>query len=79
MTSERNLEDKTIEDNNKILINYVMTRKRWNLTNVVVDNIFAYNIALDMTFENEDPQPQSIEECRQRKYWFLWKEAMRHN
>ena len=37
-----------------------MTEKRENGTNVVVDNIFAYNIALDIIFENEDHEPKSI-------------------
>ena len=43
LTFDKNIEkDKTIEDNNKISINYVMIGKRWNRTNVAVDNIFAY-------------------------------------
>ena len=46
--------------NNEISINYVMTRKRWNRSNVVVDNIFAYNVALDIIFKNEDPEPKFI-------------------
>ena len=32
-----------------------MTRKRWNQTNVVVGDIFAYNVALDIISKNEDP------------------------
>ena len=53
-----------------------MTGKRQNQTNVVVDNIFAYNVALDIIYENEDYEPKSIEKCRQRKNWLLWKEAI---
>ena len=48
-----------------VLITYVMTRKKkWNQTNVVLDNIFAYNVALDIISENKDPEPKSIEECQ---------------
>ena len=70
-------EDKTTEDNNEISINYVMTSKRWNQTNVVVDSIFAYNVALDIVSENEDYKPKSVEECRQRKDWILWKKTIK--
>ena len=77
MTSNRNVEEnKTNEDNNEISINYVMTRKRWNRTNVVVDNIFAYNVALDIISKNEDFEPKFVKEYQQRKYWFSWKEAI---
>ena len=54
------------KDNNEISINYVMTGKRWNRTHVIIDNIFAYNVALDIISENEDPEPKSVEECRHR-------------
>ena len=65
MTSNKNIEeDKTTEDNNEISISYVLTRKRWNQTNVVLDNIFTYNVALDIISENEDPEPKSVEECQ---------------
>ena len=37
---------------------------------------FAYNVAVDIIFENEDSEPKSVEECQQRKYWFLWKEEI---
>ena len=47
---------------------YVMREKRWNQTNVVVDNIFAYNVALDIISEIEDYEPKSVQECRLRKY-----------
>ena len=47
MTLDKNIEeDKTIKDNNEILINYVIKGKIWNRTNVV-DNICAYNVTLD--------------------------------
>ena len=64
------------KDNNEISINYVMTGKRWNRTHLIIDNIFAYNVALDIIFENEDPEPKSVEECRHRKDWLQWKEAI---
>ena len=51
LTSDKNVEENKItKDNNEISINYVMTRKRWNRTNVVIDNVFAYNVALDIIY-----------------------------
>ena len=65
LTSNRNVEEnKTTEDNNEISISYVIIRKKWNQTNLVVDNIFAYNVALDIISKNEDSEPKSVEECR---------------
>ena len=65
---DKNIEEgKTIEDNNEISISYVMTRKWWNRANVVVDHIFAYNVALDIISRNENIEPKFVEECRQRK------------
>ena len=48
-----------------------MTEKRWNETNVVVDNICAYNVAFNIISKNKDLELKSVEECQQRKYWFL--------
>ena len=53
-----------------------MIGKRWNQIYVVVDNIFSYNVVLNIIFENEDYKPKSVEECRQRKDWSLWKETI---
>ena len=77
MTFDKNIkENKTIEDNNEILINYVIIVKRWNRTNVVVNNIFVYNVALDIISKNEDSKRKSVEECWQRKDRFLSKEEI---
>ena len=66
ITFDKNVEeDKTTKNNNEISINYVMTR--WNWINVVVDNIFAYNVALDVKLKHENYEPTSIQECRQWK------------
>ena len=57
-------------------INYVTTRKSWNRKEVVVNNVFAYNIALDVIIDDEDPEPKSVDECRQRIDWPKWKDAI---
>ena len=47
-------------------MNYVSTRKLWNRNNVVIDNIFAYNVAIEIMQQEEDFEPKSVHECRQR-------------
>ena len=37
-----------------------------NRSEIVVDNIFAYNVALNIMQDSEDLEPRSVEECRQR-------------
>ena len=52
-----------------------MTRKRWNRTNVVVDNIFAYNVALDIISENKDPEPKYVEDVNRENIGFCGKKS----
>jgi len=53
MTNDTNVnETQVYEYNNEISINYIMTRKRWNRTDVIVDNIFTYNVAHDIIHKN---------------------------
>ena len=63
-------------DNQEISINYVTTGQRWNRNKINVDDIFAYNVALNIVNDNEDLEPKSVEECRQRDDWPKWKDAI---
>lgn len=38
-------------------MNYVSTRKLWNRNNVVIDNIFAFNVAIEIMQQDEDFEP----------------------
>jgi len=71
-------EEHTPEENEMIenAINFVTTGKRWNRNEVIINNIFAYNVALDVIAENENHEPQSMTECRQRSDWPKWEEAI---
>jgi hypothetical protein len=50
--------------NEEILINYISSKKRWNRNEIIIDNIFSYNISLDIINENENLEPKSVEECQ---------------
>ena len=63
-------------DNQEISINYVTTGQRWNQNKINVDDIFAYNVALNIVNDIEDLEPKSVEECRQRDDWPKWKDAI---
>ena len=69
-------EEVRTSENNEISINYVSTRKLWNRNNVVIDNIFAYNVAIEIMQQDEDFEPKSVHECRQRNDWPKWKDAI---
>ena len=62
-------------DNNEISINYVLSGKQWNRKHVDMDDLFAYEVALEL-MDNEDHEPTSIYECMQRPDWLKWKEAI---
>ena len=42
----------------------------------MINNIFAFQVALDIIRNYEDPEPQNAEECQNRNDWPKWKEAM---
>ena len=73
---EENMTQKEIQvpDNEEISTNYVMSGMKWNRKQIDVDDIFAYNVAVDLM--DEDHEPKSIEECTRRSDWPKWKEAI---
>lgn len=63
------------DENKEISINYVLTGKRWNRNNVDINNIFAYNVAIEV-MQDEDLELKSVGEYRQRNNWTKWKDAI---
>ena len=61
---------------NEISLNYVASRKIWNRDKAIIDDAFAYNLALEIMAENEDHEPRSVEECKQRQDWPKWNNAI---
>ena len=50
--------------------------EKWDRNNFDVNNIFAFQVALDIIQNDDDPEPQNMNECRQINDWPKWKEAM---
>ncbi|KAK2436707.1 putative mitochondrial protein [Trifolium repens] len=63
-------------ENKEISINYVTNGIQWNRHEVNVDDVFAYNIALNVINDSEDLEPKSIKDCRQSENWPKWKDAI---
>ena len=58
------------------MIHYVHTGEIWDRNKIVVDNIFSYRVALDITRSNDDEyEPQTVDECQHRNDWPMWNKA----
>ena len=62
--------------NDEFSINYVSTRKWWNQWEIIVDNIFAYNLVLNIMHENEDLKPRTVKKCWRKNDCPKSKEAL---
>nr|AEL30347.1 copia-like polyprotein [Arachis hypogaea] len=51
--------------------------QKWDRNKTIVNEIFAYNVALNIMQENKDLEPRLVEECRQKNDWPKWKEVMK--
>ena len=60
----------------EISLNYVMSKKIWNRDKVIIDDALAYNLGLEVMDKNEDQEPHSVEECKERKDWPKWNDAI---
>ena len=62
---------------NEISIHYVHTGEIWDRNKIVVNNIFSYKVALDITRSNANEYgPQTVGECQRRNDWPMWKETI---
>ena len=48
---------------------------KWDQNNVV-NNIFAFQVALNIIQNDEDFKPQNVKECQKINDWPKWKETM---
>ena len=64
------------DKNEEFLINYLSSDEKWSRADVIVNDIFAYNVASNIINENIDSKPRSVQECRHRDNWSKWKDAI---
>ena len=44
-------------------MSYVHKRYKWDRNDIVINNIFVFQVALDIIGNDEDPELQIVEEC----------------
>ena len=60
----------------EISINYMNQGEIWDRRNTLVSNAFSFQVAKGIMQNNNDQEPQTINECRNRQDWEKWKEAI---
>lgn len=48
-----------------------------NRADIIVDDNFIYNVAFDIVNENDDLDPKSVDEYRNRHDWPSWKSVIK--
>ena len=62
--------------NEEISINYMNQGEIWDRRHTLVNNAFSFQVAKGIMQNNDDQEPQTINECRNRHDWEKWKEAI---
>ena len=52
------------------------TRETNDRSNIIIDNIFTFQVAMDIMRNDEYQEPQTVNECRKMNYWPKWKETI---
>jgi hypothetical protein len=60
---EASLKEIKTYGNNKIFINYIHTREILDQNKIVINDVFAFKVAFDITKNNDEIDPQTVEEC----------------
>ena len=55
-----------VPENYEISISYVHTGEKWDQNNIIINNIFAFQVDSDIIRNDEDPEPQNVEKCQHR-------------
>ena len=57
------LEEAQVPENCEISISYVHTGEKGDRNNIVINNIFAFQVASDIIRNDEDSKPRNVKEC----------------
>ena len=72
-------EEAQIPENFEISINYVHNREKWDRNKVIINNIFAFQMALDIIRNDENPKPQMWKNVKIEMICQNGKKLCRHN
>ena len=65
-----------VPENSETSSNYVSTGDIWDKNNIIIDDIFIFTVALEITISDENLELQTIESCRCRHDQPKQKEAI---
>ncbi|KAL6335659.1 hypothetical protein AAG906_032841 [Vitis piasezkii] len=68
--------DETQLDKQTEEISMSHTRETKNHSDIIIDYIFAFQVAMDIMRNDEDQKPQTVDECQKMNDWPKWKEAI---
>ena len=68
--------DQLSPKNEEISINYMNQGEIWDRRHTLVNNAFSFQVAKGIMQNNDDQEPQTVNECRNRHDWEKWKEAI---
>ena len=51
------IEEAQVPENYEISVSYVYTGEKWDRNNIIINNIFAFQVASDIIRNDEDPEP----------------------
>ena len=71
---EAQIDQIPVSRTDKISMSY--TVETMNHNDVIRDNIFAFQVAMDIMRNDEDQEPQIVDKCRKMNYWPKWTEAI---
>ena len=74
---ELSLNDVPVHNNEEISINYIHEGRIWDRNTTHINNVFSFQVAMDIIRNDEDQEPQNVNECRHRNDWLKWKEAIK--
>ena len=60
------LEEAQVLENCEISVSYVHTGEKWDRNNIIINNIFSFQVTFDIIRNDENLEPQNKEECRHR-------------
>ena len=63
---ELSLNDVPVHNNEEISINYIREGRIWDRNTTHINDVFSFQVAMDIIRNDEDQEPQNVNECRHR-------------
>ena len=69
-------EEAQVPEKCEIPVSYVYIGGKWDRNNIIINNIFSFQVVSNIIRNYEDLEPRNMEECQHRNDQPKWKEAM---